>query len=536
MNKAIFQSVSSLPAANAVNDAGGKAYSMGAKAGLAQFAATGTFNNTFYVTAEEQLKQSLDLVKQVDDTYLAKVAVYAREQRSMKDMPAFLLAVLSTRNPQLTERIFNRIITNGDMLRRFVQIIRSGAVGRKSLGSCLKRLIQNWLNLRDPKALVFDSVGNEPTLGDVVKLSHVRANTASHQAMFGYLIGKKPVEVVEDERNQVNLFQLPENLIHLEQYKNGKALDRGLPNVPFQMLTGLPLTKEDWTGIARNASWDMTRRNLNTFRRHGVLDDPQMVDLVASRLASKEEVEKNKNIFPYNLLITYLEMQSNPVIPMKIKLALQDALEHATKNVPAVDGKVAVFPDVSGSMRGASVTGQRKGATSVARAVHVAALVSATMLRVNPETIVVPFDDRVHDANSLNPRDSIMTNAEKLARFGGGGTNCALPLNFLNDRGIKADLVVYVSDNESWISDRRYLWARTHQETGVVHAWNRFKKANPRAKLVCIDTCPNTTVQAPDDKSILNVGGFSDSVFTTVANFFKGDGDHWVNEVERTEI
>jgi 60 kDa SS-A/Ro ribonucleoprotein len=70
----------------------------------------------------------------------------------------------------------------------------------------------------------------------------------------------------------------------------------------------------------------------------------------------------------------------------------------------------------------------------------------------------------------------------------------------------------------------------------VVNAWKVFKRNNPKAKLVCIDMQPYGSVQAPDNKDILNIGGFSDTVFTTVANFVKGGNDHWVDEIQKIEV
>lgn len=43
-----------------------------------------------------------------------------------------------------------------------------------------------------------------------------------------------------------------------------------VPDVPFQMLTSLKPGRQEWQAIARNASWQMTRMNLNTFVRQGV--------------------------------------------------------------------------------------------------------------------------------------------------------------------------------------------------------------------------------------------------------------------------
>ena len=136
-NMNIFKSLAGIftPRADTVNEAGGLAYKMSPEQALAQYAATGCFNNTFYADGAEQLDKVLALTAGIEPAFIAKTAVYARETGLMKDMPAFLLAVLSIRDKQLFETVFPRIVDNGKMLRNFVQIMRSGVVGRKSLGS-----------------------------------------------------------------------------------------------------------------------------------------------------------------------------------------------------------------------------------------------------------------------------------------------------------------------------------------------------------------------------------------------------------------
>src|SRR5688572_24942681 len=104
-------------------------------------------------------------------------------------------------------------------------------------------------------------------------------------------------------------------------------------------------------------------------------------------------------------------------------------MEIATANVPEFKGKVYVFPDISGSMHSA-VTGYRRGATTAVRCIDVAALVAATVVRKNPQSEVIPFESAVVQI-PLNPRDSVMTNAEKLANLPCGETNCSAPLSFL---------------------------------------------------------------------------------------------------------
>jgi 60 kDa SS-A/Ro ribonucleoprotein len=178
------------------------------------------------------------------------------------------------------------------------------------------------------------------------------------------------------------------------------------------------------------------------------------------------------------------------------------------------------------------VTGVRKGATSAVRCIDVAALVAAALLRVNKEARVLPFDDKVVQM-TINPRDSIMTNAHLLASIGGGGTNCSAPLAKLNADGARVDLVVFVSDNQSWMDAKG-----GGQTTGVMVEWRKLKARCPDAKLVCVDIQPYGTTQAPDADDILNVGGFSDAVFETIATFARGEmgADHWLAEIDAIAV
>ncbi|WP_338758530.1 hypothetical protein [Massilia sp. METH4] len=144
MNPQLFETIKGifLPPANAANAENAPAYVLSPRHQLAQYAATGCLNTTFYANAEDQLAAVLALCADIDDDYIAKVALYAREAGFMKDMPALLVAVLAARRAPQLEAVFQRVIGNGKMLRNFVQVVRSGVVGRKSLGTRPKKLVQ----------------------------------------------------------------------------------------------------------------------------------------------------------------------------------------------------------------------------------------------------------------------------------------------------------------------------------------------------------------------------------------------------------
>jgi 60 kDa SS-A/Ro ribonucleoprotein len=352
----------------------------------------------------------------------------------------------------------------------------------------------------------------------VVKMVHPKPAEAWRAAWFAWLIGK-PVDEAA----------LPPITQAFERFKRESAqgVAAEVPDVPFQMLTALELTSAQWAQIARSGSWQMVRQNLNTFARHGVFDIPGMAEVVAAKLSDARAVAKAR-VMPYQLMATF--KATGDAVPAVVREALQDAMELSLANVPSLDGRVVVCPDVSGSM-GSAVTGHRGSATSSVRCIDVAALVAAAVLRKNQRARVLPFEQAVVKL-SLNARDSVMTNAQALAKIGGGGTNCSAPLALLNQERAVVDLVILVSDNESWVDANRRGATQTMRE------WEVLKRRNPAARLVCIDIQPTATTQAAERHDILNVGGFSDAVFTMVANFAEGkmDAEHWVGEIEKGSL
>jgi 60 kDa SS-A/Ro ribonucleoprotein len=525
-NKNLFGSIAGklLPKPDAINEANGPAYALAPKHALAQYVATGCLNSTFYASAEEQLSTVLALCGEVDSEFIARTAIFSRERGRMKDAPALLCAVLAGRDTKLLETIFPRVIDNAKMVRNFVQIVRSGVTGRKSLGSAPKRMVLRWLEARSEEALFASSVGQSPSLGDVIKMVHPKPAAAGREALYAYLIGRSS-----------HADALPDFVRDYEAFKAGQTLK--VPKVPLAMLTALPLGKSDWIEIARNAPWQATRMNLNTFARHGVFGDEkvrsdeqiEIAKIVAERLRDRAAIAKAR-AFPYQLMVAYANADAQ--VPGVVKEALQDAMEVALENVPSIAGKVYVLPDVSGSMH-SPVTGNRGSATTSVRCVDVAALVAAAILRKNTDAEVIPFNDRPVPVE-LNPRDSVMTNAAKLAALPQGGTNCSAPLAHLNERGAKGEMIVYVSDNESWLDAPR----AKARGTATMVEWNRFKVRSPDARLVCIDLQPYGTTQAKERDDILNVGGFSDQVFETVAEFGSRRlaGEHWTSVIESVEI
>ncbi|MEA3017635.1 MAG: 60 kDa SS-A/Ro ribonucleoprotein [Sphingomonadales bacterium] len=514
-NKGLFASAIArlLPAADALNREWAPGYAYGPEHKLAQLAATGTLQDNFYAGAQTQLAEVLEAAKAVDPLFVAKAAVYARARGAMKDMPALLAAYLTVAEPDLAIRVFGRVIDNGRMLRNFVQIMRSGAVGRKSLGTRPKRLVQLWLERASMRSLMQAATGNDPSLADVVRMVHPKPPDQARKAFYAWLIGK-PYDVEA----------LPAEIAAFEAWK--RAPEGPLPDVPFEWLTAFALSAEQWAELASRMGWQALRMNLNTLARKGAFAIDGVSDRVAERLSDAAALSKAR-VLPYQLMVALGSVSD--AVPLKVQAALETALEASLAKLPALAGRVVVCPDVSGSMT-APVTGYRKGASSKVRCIDVAALVAAAVLRRNKGATLLPFEQDVVPL-TLDPFARVAANAAALASVGGGGTNVSAPLALLNRQRAEADLVVIVSDNESWVDATRY------GATATMREWKELKKRCPRAKLVCIDLQPYGTTQAKSREDILNVGGFSDAVFETLSRFANGDGERdWVAEVNETEV
>lgn len=514
------------------NDAGGLAYTRSEETALAQMVLTGTFNDTFYASAQVQYDRIFALSKAVSSTFLAKLAIYAHEFGYMKDTPAFLLAVLTTRDIRLVEPVFRRVITNGKMLRNFMQFIRSGAVGRKSFGSLPKRLIQNWLNSASTARLLRASIGNQPSMKDILKMIRPKATDQAHQEFYEWIIkgtlpSFRPLQEFDAYRTKLEANKKPAGMIGGGEEP---IADLGaLPSVPFEMLMNLPLTTSAWCELADQMTWTQLRMNLNNLKKNGVFEDPIMVTKIAARLSDADMV-RTARVFPYQLFTTHLNITD---MPRPIVDALATALHVALFNVPEITQTLMIGTDVSGSMS-QPVTGIRKGSTTKTRNIDVAALMTSAFVRSSKRVGCIAFDDQAYDGTQyLSKTASVFDNATSLASIRGRATACHIPLMILNNKPAYFPMdpdgvIILLSDYETWSQERGYMGGGRHSNvraaTPLMLEWRKFRATHPKAKLILIDISPATTAQVPDEPGVLNIGGFSDNVFRLVDDFVNDRG------------
>ncbi|QCE32880.1 hypothetical protein FAI41_04345 [Acetobacteraceae bacterium] len=475
---------------------------------LAQYMMSGILSEGFYRSASSQLRKLHQLCQNVSDMYLAQAALYTYEERHMKEVPAYLLALLSLRDIELTKKIFPRIITNGRMLRCFTQIIRSGAIGRRSFGTSLVRIIGDWINALSDAEILGLYVGKNPTLRDILRLVHPRPENAEREAFYGWIcqLGSKHLGY--------NPEKLPPLVKELEAFLKGEITHLS-PEIPHALLISKSgYHPAQWEAILKNCNWNQLRQSLNLFQRQNVFKRQENIDFAVKKLTNPDSI-KSANLHPQALYASFTHLA--PDMPRDIKSALNKALEMLLEqNLPDFKGhQVAVCLDLSSSMF-APVSGYRGKATSKAHCADIASMSAAMVLKGNPKnTIILPFASHVFPMD-LNPQDSVLTNMTRINSRKKGGTDCSAPLGYLLDHDLAPDVIILISDNESWIETGR----RDHGgSTQAYKYWQKLHENNPNASLICWNLAPNTAFHVSNDSNVLNLAGYSEHLFQVILRF-----------------
>ena len=213
---------------------------------------------------------------------------------------------------------------------------------------------------------------------------------------------------------------------------------------------------------------------------------PAHADYVAARLTNAEALRKAK-ILPFQLYTAYRMFEVEDARRTAIVAdALVEAMDAAFVNLPDLGGTVCIGPDVSGSM-----SGPISRMTKV-RYIDIAGIFAGALLKANPHALVLPFENKVVSVK-LSARDSLMTNADKLAKIGGGGTAVSAPISDLLDRKIKVDTFIGITDNIEWATDQ----SGRH---GFLPAWYEYKdKIAPNAQAFLLTIAPYRHAVAPQD-------------------------------------
>ena len=133
-------------------------------------------------------------------------------------------------------------------------------------------------------------------------------------------------------------------------------------------------------------------------------------------------------------------------------------------------------------------------------------------LSTEPQAQLVAFCDKLMPL-ALSARQRLDDAVRMTADLPFGRTDCAQPMLYALEKGLKVDAFVIYTDNETW--------------AGAVHptiALRQYRQATGiDAKLVVVGlTSTGFTIAAPDDAGMLDVVGFDAAAPALIGDFIAG--------------
>lgn len=519
-----------LPGA-AKNDAGGYSYAVAEMTMLRRFLILGTENGTYYASEKnltvENAKTIEKLIKQNPQAVVGEIVSISKEGRSAKnDACLFALAMVAgladTDGRKAALAALPEVARTSTHLFTFANYVQSF----RGWGRALRQAVALWYTARDENKLAVQLTKYQARNGfshrDLLRLSHPVAKSPAQNVLFKYAVKG----VLEDTDGAVQ-GAARETIDTFERLKQ-EALERKLTDaeiaalvkesrLSIEMVPTALRSAKVYEVLAEQAGLEWLLRNLGNLSRHGVLTAAKndMVAQVVQRLTNAAEIKKAK-LHPVKILaalITYRSGQGfrgdghwEPVA--KVVDALNEAFYESFNIVQATGKRLCLGLDVSGSMAGTLVCGTP--GLSAREACAAMAMVTA---KVEKDAHFIAFDTKDY-ALALSPKQRLDDIVNVLARTGGGGTDCALPMLWAANNKVPVDTFVIYTDSQTWSGD-----------THPIQALNQYRdKTGIDATLVIVAMATNKfSLGDFEDRRVLNVIGFDTNTPAIIAQFVSGD-------------
>lgn len=417
-------------------------------------------------------------------------------------------------------------------------------------GRALKRAVAEWYTDKGADKAAFQVVKYRQREGwthrDMFRVSHPVTVDPAFQALGNYILKDEVGDLTPEIVKGFVQAQEPDADYKalIEQY-----------HLTWEMLPTQALNDADiWRALIDNGSLPLGAllRQLPRLTRLGLfekLKGGSRLSAVVSKLTNAEEIERAR-IHPIAVLTalrTYASGRSfrgdSTWTPSREVLdALDKAFYLAFKNVTPADKATLVGLDVSGSM--GSPIYDAKGNPTALNSREVSAAMALVIAATEPETHVIGFTSDIKRqssgygygyrygkdvshvgggryGNAVTDLDSAVDPNRRLddviSQISGlpfGSTDCALPMLYALEQGLRPEVFVIITDNDTWAGDMQPHEAleKYRRETGI------------DAKLIVLATSPTrNTITDPKDPNSLDIAGFDSAAPAIVSAFARGE-------------
>jgi 60 kDa SS-A/Ro ribonucleoprotein len=470
--------------------------------------ATAALSDQFYEAADTRLVRLRALVAQNESLFVARLAVYAREQLYLRSVPLVLAVELARthKGDNLVGRLVARVVQRADEIPELLACYAqaNGRTGSKTLGRLSKQMQRGLalaFNKFDAYQLAKYNRDGAVRLRDALFLVHPKPHNEAQQAVFDQLVaGTLPTPYTwETELSAVGQVA----------YSSAAARQAALTR-----------TWETLVASGR-VGYMALLRNLRNLLEANV--SAETLASVCATLAAPAHVARARQL-PFRFLAAYREvlaLQAGTVAP--VLAALEAAITASVLNLRGFgpETRVVVACDVSGSM-------QQPISPRSKVLLYDVGLVLAMLLQSRCQHVVTGmFGDRWKRVTL--PQGQVLRNVQEMyGREGevGYATNGHLVVQDLRQRREVVDKVMIFTDCQ--------LWDSTGRGNTLAQEWAAYRaNVAPQARLYLFDLAGHGTapLDVRAEQGVALIAGWSDKVFDVLAAL--ENGGNALTEIEK---
>ena len=478
-------------ASETTNHEGAKAFVLTPQLELYTTVATAALTDNFYEKTNDNLPRIISLIEKNDAVFVAKLAVYAREQMHLRSVPLVLVTELAKQHngdaliSSLTARVIQRADEITELLAYYAQ--SNGRKDAKQLNQLSKQL-QKGLSLAFNKfdEYQFAKYNRDAAvkLKDALFLVHPKAKDEAQQILFD--------TIVKDELGTPYTWETELSALGQQKFNNAEAKAAAV--------------KAKWEELinSNKLGYMALLRNLRNILEADVSNE--VLSKALSYLSNKEAVAKSKQL-PFRFLSAYRELKGLPKGNVsKVLNALEEAVLQSAANIKGFDEttKVVIAADVSGSMQ------TPVSAKSKVKRFDIGLMLAMLLQSRCANVISGMFGDRWKVINT--PTKNILASADEFHRREGEvgyATNGYLVIEDLVSRKKAVDKVVFFTDCQLWNSNT---------SVSMSDVWKQYKKIAPNAKLYLFDLAGYGTIPLNVMREdVYLIAGWSDKLFDVLS-------------------
>lgn len=477
--------------AETVNYEGAEAFVLTPGLELYTAVATAGLSDQFYENATDKMQRIRDLVASNDVAFVAKLAVYAREQMYLRSIPLVLaveLAKLQSGNT-VVGKLANRVVQRADEITELLAYYamaneRKEVKKLNKLSKQLQKGLAAAFNKFDEYQFAKYNRDAEVKLKDALFLVHPKAKDDAQQALFD--------KIVKDELQAAYTWETELSALGQQKYDTAE-LKQAAVKAKWEELI-----------ISNKVGYMATMRNLRNILEAEV--SKEALNKVCEYIADEKAVANSKQL-PFRFLAAYRELKAlNNGRVSKVLDALEQAVIYSAANIAGFDDDttVVIAADVSGSMQKAI------SAKSKVQNYDIGLMLAMLLKNRCKNAITGMFGDTWKVINV--PNKNILANVLEFHRREGEvgySTNGYLVVKDLVQRNKVVDKVMLFTDCQ--------LWNSNNSGDTIANQWKHYKKIAPKAKLYLFDLAGygNTSLNVQRDDVYL-IAGWSDKVFNVL--------------------